>query len=82
MAGNEKSGRNATFSYTAEQLKEHIEKYKQDVDEGRIARASWPHFAATLDCTEADLAEIMQIDEKSQSACVMQRSQQPRSIFM
>lgn len=68
MAGNEKSGRNATFSYTAEQLKEHIEKYKRDVDEGRIARASWPHFAATLDCTESDLAEIMQIDEKSQSA--------------
>jgi hypothetical protein len=70
MAGNEKSGRATAFPLTAEQLKAHIDKYKADVETGKIARASWPHFAASLDCTEADLAKIMAIDEQGQSAYI------------
>ena len=68
MAGNEKSGRKPNFAMSEAELEKHIEKYKEDVANGVIARASWPHFAATLDCTEKDLAEIMAIDESSQSA--------------
>ena len=52
------------------ELAKYIEKYKDDVQNGLIIRASWPHFCATLDCTEADLAEIMAIDEGSQSAYI------------
>lgn len=69
MAGNEKSGRNPTFALSEAELAEHIRKYKQDVQDGVIARASWPHFAASLDCTEADLEEVMKKDvEEGQSA--------------
>lgn len=70
MAGNEKSGRKLTFDYSEAELDQHIKRYKASVEAGEIARASWPHFCATLGCTEADLAEIMSIDEKSQSAYI------------
>lgn len=68
MAGNGNSGRNPTFSMPEKDLKRHIEEYKNQVDNGTIARASWPHFAATLDCTEADLAEVMALADTLGSA--------------
>ena len=70
MAGNDKSGRKPNFALSEAELQNRIEKYKEDVKNGVIVRASWPHFCATLDCTEADLAEIMAIDEKGQSAYI------------
>ena len=40
-------------------LADRIEAYKQRVEAGEIARASWPHFAACLGRTEAELARAM-----------------------
>lgn len=70
MAGNGNSGRAPKFALSETELAERIEKYKNDVQTGVIVRASWPHFAASLDCTEKDLAEIMAIDEDGQSAYI------------
>ena len=47
MAGNEKSGRKPNFAMSEAELEKHIEEYKKAVADGVIARASWPHFAAT-----------------------------------
>ena len=55
MAGNEKNGRNPTFHLSEVELSAKIEQYKQDLIDGKFARASWPHFAAYLDSTEAEL---------------------------
>lgn len=68
MAGNQNSGRIPTFSMSDADLEKHIEKYKQDVADGVIVRASWPHFAASLDCTEAELAEVMALADTPTSA--------------
>lgn len=70
MAGNEKSGRKPNFALSEAELKKRIEQYQKDVKDGIIARASWPHFAASLDCTEEDLKDIMAIDESGQSAYI------------
>ena len=50
------------FSMTEEQLAAAIKQYKDDVASGAIARASWPHFCATLDYTEKDLADVIEFD--------------------
>lgn len=68
MAGNGNSGRLPTFSMSEKALENHINDYKRQVDDGTIVRASWPHFAATLDCTEADLAEVMALADTPSSA--------------
>lgn len=68
MAGNEKSGRNPTFHLSEEQLNQKIETYKQELKDGVFARASWPHFAAYLDSTEAELAEVIEQGAKRESA--------------
>lgn len=69
MAGNGNSGRNPTFSMSEADLEKRIRQYKQDVADGVIIRASWPHFVASLDCTEADLSEVMRVaDEIPNSA--------------
>lgn len=60
MAGNSNSGRNVTFAITEKDLRDKIKQYKNDLEAGKFARASWPHFAAYLDCTEQDLADVMQ----------------------
>lgn len=60
MAGNEKSGRNPTFHLTEAELQAKIEQYKAELQAGVFARASWPHFAAYLDSTEAELAEVIE----------------------
>ena len=68
MAGNEKSGRNPTFHLSEAQLDQKIESYKQELKDGVFARASWPHFAAYLDSTEAELAEVIEQGSKRESA--------------
>ena len=68
MAGNEKSGRIPTFHLTEAQLEEKIAKYKQDLNDGAFARASWPHFAAFLDSTESELADVIEQGSKKDSA--------------
>lgn len=59
MAGNAKSGRKPAFHLTEKELEAKIQQYKEDLDNGCFARASWPHFAAYLDSTEAELADVM-----------------------
>ena len=68
MAGNEKSGRNPTFHLSEAELEKKITQYKQDLKDGVFARASWPHFAAYLDSTEAELTEVIEQGAKRESA--------------
>ena len=68
MAGNEKSGRLPTFHLSEKDLANKIEQYKQDLTDGKFARASWPHFAAYLDSTEEELTEVIKYAENSASA--------------
>ena len=68
MAGNEKSGRNPTFHLSETDLGAKIEQYKLDLKNGVFARASWPHFAAYLDSTEAELSEVIEQGSKRESA--------------
>ncbi len=68
LAGNDNSGRNVQFSFTENALDKHIKQYKNDVENGTIVRASWPHFCATLDCTEQEIAEVMALAESNTSA--------------
>ncbi len=68
MAGNANSGRNPTFHLSEKDLEGKIAQYKNDLENGVFARASWPHFAAFLDSTEKDLEDIMALDGKKDSA--------------
>lgn len=68
MAGNGNSGRNPTFHLSEKQLAEKINQYKLDLENGEFARASWPHFAAYLDSTEAELAEVIKQGAEKNSA--------------
>lgn len=68
MAGNGNSGRNPTFHLSEKQLAEKINQYKLDLENGVFARASWPHFAAYLDSTEADLADVIKQGSERNSA--------------
>lgn len=68
MAGNSNSGRNPTFAFSEKELQAMIQQYKERVEDGTYARASWPHFASTLDCTEQDLADVIKMGENKESA--------------
>lgn len=68
MAGNENSGRNPTFRLSETELEKAIIQYKNDLEAGVFARASWPHFAAYIDSTEQELAEVIKAGESSTSA--------------
>ena len=68
MAGNGNSGRNPTFHLSEKELGQKITQYKVDLENGKFARASWPHFAAYLDSTEAELAEVIKQGESKSSA--------------
>jgi hypothetical protein len=68
MAGNHNSGRKAAFLMTEKELTEKIQQYKTDLEKGKFGRASWPHFAAYLDSTEAELAEVMKIGKEVSNA--------------
>lgn len=68
MAGNGNSGRNATFHLSEKALEEKINQYKEDLKNGEFARASWPHFAAYLDSTEQDLADVIKQGAATNSA--------------
>jgi hypothetical protein len=60
MAGNANSGKIPTFHLSEAQLQDKIAQYKKGLENGDFARASWPHFAAYLDSTEADLAKVIE----------------------
>lgn len=68
MAGNGNSGRNPTFHLSEKQLADKINQYKKDLENGDFARASWPHFAAYLDSTEAELADVIKQGGEKNSA--------------
>lgn len=68
MPGNENSGRIPTFHLSERELNDKIELYKQGLEDGKFARASWPHFAAFLDSTEADLTRVIEQGAKKESA--------------
>lgn len=68
MAGNENSGKIPTFHLSDKELNAKIEQYKNGLESGNFARASWPHFAAFLDSTEAELAEVIESGSKKSSA--------------
>ena len=65
MAGNSNSGRKAEFHLTEKELEAKIRQYKEDLENGCFARASWPHFAAYLDSTEAELTDVMKLGASS-----------------
>ena len=68
LAGNSNSGRNVTFAVSENELQKAIAKYKNDVESGAIARASWPHFCSVLDCTEEEVAAVMGMSGENGSA--------------
>lgn len=68
MAGNANSGRLPTFHLSENELADRIEWYKEDLQNGIFARASWPHFAAFLDSTEEELAEVIKYADNATSA--------------
>lgn len=68
MAGNANSGRLPTFHLPEKDLAGMIDQYKQDLKDGKFARASWPHFAAYLDSTEEELAEVIKFADNATSA--------------
>ncbi len=68
MPGNGNSGRNPTFHLSEKELNAKITQYKQDLENGLFARASWPHFAAYLDSTEAELSEVIRQGSEKGSA--------------
>ena len=68
MAGNSNSGRNPTFHLSEKDLEKKIKQYKLDLENGVFARASWPHFAAYLDSTEADLSDVIKQGANKDSA--------------
>ena len=70
MAGNSNSGRNPVFELSEKELANKIEQYKQDLEEGKCARASWPHFTSYINCLEDEVKECM--------ACY---SDQPKSAY-
>ena len=81
MAGNANSGRNPTFAISEKELEKRIQTYKEQVADGTIARASWPHFASTLDCTEQDLAEVIRAGEASKESAYRGRAQQLKKML-
>lgn len=70
MAGNENSGRNPAFPLTEKELAEKFEQYKLDLQEGKFARASWPHFVSYIGCLEDELFQFIQ-----------QYSDEPKSAY-
>lgn len=68
MAGNENSGRIPTFHLSEKDLEQAINNYKNDLEEGVFSRASWPHFAAYIDCTEQELAEVIKLADSPGTA--------------
>ena len=69
MAGNGNSGRNPTFHLSEKQLAEKFEEYRKDLDSGKFARGSVPHFCFYIGTTEDRLREfIREYSEKPESA--------------
>ncbi len=69
MAGNSNSGRTPVFELSEKELASKIQQYKQDLEDGCFARASWPHFASYIGCLEDELREfIAEYSDKKESA--------------
>lgn len=47
------------FDMGAEELAGRIASYKEALAAGEFPRASWPHWAAWLDTTEACLSQVL-----------------------
>lgn len=60
MAGNENSGRDPIFPLSEKELKEKFDQYKADLEEGKFARASMPHFIAYIGCLEDEVKEFIE----------------------
>jgi hypothetical protein len=50
------------------ELKQEIDKYKEDLDNGKFPRASWPHFCARLGYTEREVEEVIRRGEEVKGA--------------
>ena len=68
MAGNGNSGCVLAFRLSDKQLEEAIAKYKQDLEEEKFPRASWPHFCSTLGYTEAEVRQVIERGEEVKGA--------------
>lgn len=62
------TGRPPTFHLSEKELDAKIKQYKNELEKGVFARASWPHFAAYLDSTEAELSEVIEQGRNKESA--------------
>jgi hypothetical protein len=68
MAGNASSGNILAFRMSENELKHEIDKYKEDLDNGKFPRASWPHFCARLGYTEREVEEVIRRGEEVKGA--------------
>ena len=68
MAGNSASGNVLAFRMSEIELKQAIEKYKEDLSNGAFQRASWPHFCARLGYTEAEVEEVIRRGDEVKGA--------------
>ena len=69
MAGNQRSGRDVIFPYTEEQLESKFNQYLDDLENGKFARASVPHFCFYIRVTEDSLRSfVKEYSEKPESA--------------
>lgn len=59
MAGNQNSGRKPNFPMTEKQLEQAISDYKDNIKNSDY-RPSWPHFAASIGMTEAEIKEFVE----------------------
>lgn len=82
MAGNANSGRNPTFHLSEKELAAKIDAYKTALENGDFNRASWPHFAAFLDSTEKDLADVMALEKKESAYCGRARMLKKMATWM
>ena len=68
MAGNGSSGNVLAFKMSENELKQEIDKYKDDLEKGKFPRASWPHFCARLGYTEREVEEVIKRGEEVKGA--------------
>ena len=68
MAGTATSGNVLAFRISEKELDKLINQYKQDLNDGKFPRASWPHFCAYLGYTEKEVEEVIKRGEEVKGA--------------
>jgi hypothetical protein len=68
MAGNGSSGNVLAFRMSEKELDQAIDKYKEDLENGKFQRASWPHFCARLGYTEQEVQEVIRRGDEVKGA--------------